>query len=303
MPRISIIVPFFNAVHTLAATVLSLRSQTFEDWECLLVDDGSTDGSRALAAMLLSRDARIRLLRNPGKGPSAARNFGVSQAQGDIIAFCDADDLWMPSKLAEIDTAIRGGADATYGAIAFFDGQRARTQSTVPPEPLTIAMLLGENPVCTMSNLAVRRDAFLSTGGFDETLVHNEDLEWLIRLTGQGASVTGIDKLLVSYRTSPTGLSSDLSAMRKGREAALATAARFGHQPDARAEAIHLRYLSRRALRVDAPRAEALRLALSGLATSPRGFLSDLRRGGLTLTGALVAPLLPRQFRRRLFAA
>ncbi len=303
MPRFSIVIPCFNAAATLAETVRSLEAQTVRDWECLLVDDGSTDATPELAAAFAARDARFRLLRNPGKGPSAARNHGVSRARGGIVSFCDADDLWLPTKLAEAGRAIRSGADASFGRIVFFDGDAGRTQSTVPHCDVTVPMLLAENPVCTMSNLSILRHVFLASGGFDNRIVHNEDLEWLIRLVGGGAVLRGVDSLQVCYRTSPTGLSSDLAAMRAGRAAALATAAGLGHQPDPRAEAIHLRYLSRRALRVDAPGLEALRLALAGLFTSPRGFLSDLRRGGLTLAGAITAPVLPRGLRQRLFAS
>ncbi|MAQ82778.1 MAG: glucosyl transferase [Maritimibacter sp.] len=303
MPRFSIVIPCFNAAPTLAETLRSIEAQTVRDWECLLVDDGSTDATPELAAAFAARDQRFRLLCNPGKGPSAARNFGAKQGRGGILSFCDADDLWLPAKLAETGRAIRTGADACFGRIVFFDGDTGRTQSTVPHEDVTVPMLLAENPVCTMSNLSVVRHAFLSTGGFDTGVVHNEDLEWLIRLVGTGASLRGIDNLQVGYRTSPSGLSSDLAAMRAGRAAAVATAARLGHRPDARAEAIHLRYLSRRALRVDAPRTEALRFALAGIRTSPRGFLSDVRRGGLTLAGAISAPVLPRVLRQRLFAS
>ena len=154
----------------------------------------------------------------------AARNFGAKQGRGGILSFCDADDLWLPAKLAETGRAIRTGADACFGRIVFFDGDTGRTQSTVPHEDVTVPMLLAENPVCTMSNLSVVRHAFLSTGGFDTGVVHNEDLEWLIRLVGTGASLRGIDNLQVGYRTSPSGLSSDLAAMRAGRAAAVATA-------------------------------------------------------------------------------
>ncbi|MDK3020148.1 glycosyltransferase family 2 protein [Pseudodonghicola flavimaris] len=303
MLRFTIIIPCYNAETTLARTLESLRFQTQPDWEALIVDDGSTDSTRAVAERFAAEDCRFRLLPNPGKGPASARNVALNAARGDLIAFCDADDLWEADKLQRmLEVFADPTVDAAFARVAFFDEAGSRTLSTVPAEAISVQMLLGENPVCTMSNLVVRRDVFRATGGFDCALVHNEDLEWLIRLCACGFRLIGVQHTLVHYRTSPTGLSSDLDKMRAGREAALATALRFGFRPDARAEAIHLRYLARRALRTGAPVREALLLACSGIGTSPAGFFSDLRRGGLTLAGALAAPLLPRALRQALFS-
>ncbi|MCA0872930.1 glycosyltransferase family 2 protein [Seohaeicola saemankumensis] len=306
MPRFSIVMPCFNAAATLSATLDSIARQSFHDWELICVDDGSTDASRLLLAERAARDPRIIPVCNPGKGPSDARNYGaLSIAQGQIIAFCDADDIWLPNKLAELDRAFADHQlDAAFGQIAFFDGtpDRVRVTSTVPEGPVSIAMLLGENPVCTMSNLSLRTEAFRATGGFATDMVHNEDLEWLIRLVGNGARLQGQDSLQVWYRASAGGLSSDLDAMRAGRERAIATARRFGVSPDTRAEAIHLRYLARRALRLDHDPREALGLVVTGIRNDPTGFLLPLRRGGATAVAACLAPLLPCTLRRALFA-
>ncbi|MDW4498536.1 glycosyltransferase family A protein [Sulfitobacter sp. D35] len=304
MPRFSIVLPCYNAAATLPETLASIRAQTLADWELICIDDGSEDDTARLLKDATAADGRIRLVPNPSSGPSAARNVALSHARADIIAFCDADDLWAAHKLERLEAEFKDpSVAASYARVAFFDGDRARSHSTVPQGDLSIATLLGENPVCTMSNVAVRRDAFRQTGGFDTDMVHNEDLEWLIRLVGDGHRVTGIDDCLVQYRTSHSGLSADLAAMRAGRDRALATAARYGHVADRAAEAVYARYLARRALRVGAPGAEAFRLSLHGIATSPRGFFSDLRRGLLTAAGACAAPLLPAGLRRTLFAS
>ena len=305
MIRFSIVIPCFNAADTLEATLSSLVAQSFENWEAICIDDGSTDATQALLVDAAARDARIRIASNPKKGPSAARNHGaLDLAQGEIIAFCDADDLWSPRKLTELDRAFGdAGVGAAYGRVAFFKNrvEDASSTTTVLNQALTIPTLLAENPVCTMSNLSVRRDIIQSVGGLDEAVVHNEDLEWLIRLVGHGVTITGLPALQTFYRTSPQGLSSDLSAMAQGRASAVRTAARFGVRPDSRAEAVYHRYLARRALRLGLPAAIALRHAISGVINSPLGFFNSARRGVLTLVGALVATLLPRQAAYRLF--
>ena len=306
MLNFSIVIPCYNAAATLPQTLASIARQTHPAWQAICVDDGSSDETAALIADWSARDPRITLVRNPGKGPSDARNHGAQAcAQGEIVAFCDADDLWSDTKLFELATVFADGSvDAAYGQIGFFRDSPAdcATVSTVPQGPLTIPMLLGENPVCTMSNLAVRRSVFAATGGFDRDMVHNEDLEWLIRLAGQGARIVGLPSLQTWYRTSGGGLSADLSAMERGRAQALRTAARFGYRTRPAAEAIHQRYLARRSLRLGQGRLAPLRFALRGLACHPLGFFDTPRRGLLTLVAACAAVVLPARLTHSLFA-
>lgn len=306
MKSFSIIIPCYNSVDTLQATLNSIQAQTCGDWEIICVDDGSTDATLDLLQIAKAHDPRIRICQNFGKGPSSARNLGAQVfATGSIIAFCDADDIWGPDKLSQLAECFSDPkVDAAFGKIAFFqhDPALATTFSTVPSYPLSIPMLLGENPVCTMSNIAVRHAVFNATGGFDETFVHNEDLDWLIRLVGQGAHVIGIDVCQTWYRTNQYGLSANLRAMQRGREGAVRTAAQYGYAPSNRSEAIFLRYLSRRALRLGQGRILPLIFALQGLVHSPIGFFNAPKRGLATLAGALVAPVLPASLSQHLFA-
>ena len=306
MPLFSIILPCFNTEVTILETLESLRAQTLTDWEAICVDDGSTDGTMAVIEAVAKDDPRIRMMRNTGKGPSQARNFGVQKhANAALIAFCDADDLWMPTKLADLAEIFADPAiDGAFGQIGFFNADPFDTGvfSTVPDVPLSIEQLLGENPVCTMSNFALRRSVFAASGGFAVSMIHNEDLEWLIRLVGTGAHIIGVPKLQTLYRTNVGGLSTDLEAMFAGRDRAIATAAHFGIRPDAQSHAVHHRYLARRALRLGASRTQALRHAMIGLSYSPTGFFTPRRRGTLTLGGALAALILPRATRQSLFS-
>lgn len=101
-PLVSVITPNFNGERHLPSTMTSLSAQGVHDWEWLIVDDGSTDGSQELISQWATRDPRIRLLRtanNSGAGP--ARNLGVEASRGRYVAFLDADDLWEPSKLSQ----------------------------------------------------------------------------------------------------------------------------------------------------------------------------------------------------------
>jgi tricorn protease-like protein len=117
-----------------------------------------------------------------------------------------------------------------------------------------------------------------------------------------GAAIAPVEQLLVWYRTSTGGLSSDLRKMAHSRELALTTAARFGYAPNAAQEAIYLRYLARRALRLDHGRAVARKFTLQGLLKSPKGFLFPLKRGAATAAAAFMAPMLPAPLQRFLFS-
>lgn len=306
MPKFSIIIPCYNAVHTIDETLCSLVDQSFANWEALCIDDGSCDGTWDVINGYRERDPRIRVLQNPGKGPSAARNFGaLDMARADILCFCDADDIWLPGKLQELaDGFQNGNVSGIYAKIGFFQVQPGdgQTCSTVLPEALSIPALLCENPVCTLSNFSLRRSAFAQVGGFDPQFSHNEDLDLLVRLIADGVQIIGLDRLQVWYRCSPGGLSSDLVAMERSRQKVLERARRLGVLGTRRAEAVYLRYLARRALRLGSARSDALRLTLRGLLQSPIGFLFPLHRGLGTAIAALVALALPQTLRSTLFS-
>jgi len=306
MTLFSIVIPCHNAAATLPQTLGAVLAQTDRSWEAICIDDGSTDKTRAILDQYAAQDPRIHVVAAKGDGPSRARNTAVfEQAKGEVIAFCDADDIWTPRKLAELSKGFRDpSVDAIYGKIAFFSEQPSdsKTVSIVPKGRLTVPMLLAENPVCTMSNIAIRTSSFRQSGGFNEDMVHNEDLDWLIRLVGGGANLIGLNSLQTYYRASQYGLSSDLSAMFAGRQAAIETAKTFGHVPAPSANAVYYRYLARRALRLGGGRLQALRFAMLGLCASPRGFFTSPKRGLLTLLAACGVVVLPTRMSRVLFS-
>ena len=104
-PRVSVIIIVYNGETYLAEAIDSVLAQTWPDYELLVVDDGSHDGSRELTQSYVdAHPERVRLLRHPGgvnRGMSATRNLGLTHAKGELVAFLDADDIWAPGKLAE----------------------------------------------------------------------------------------------------------------------------------------------------------------------------------------------------------
>ena len=306
-PTFSIIVPVFNASGTLAATIASVLGQTDQDWEMILVDDGSTDQSLRVMMDFTCLDDRIRMLSQANKGPSAARNLGAAMARGQFIAFLDADDVWTADKLASHRHfhEVNPGSDASFAQIEFVETDAnakaaARTTSTVPAGVLSLQQVIAENPVCTTSNLVMSAQAFHQLGGFCEQMAHAEDQEFIARFVDQGYAITGIDTLLVQYCMMESGLSADLESMLGGWRC---LADKYSDRIDVdAAEAVYCRYLARRALRTGAQPSVALSYVRDGLRLDSAAFLADRRRSLMTVCASLASIFMPRLMRRRLFA-
>lgn len=118
VPRISVVVPFYNNVDLLGDCLTSIAAQTITELQVLMVDDGSTDGSAAVAAAQAAADARFTLISVPNGGPGAARNHGVAAATGEFLAFVDSDDLLPPDAYATLLTVIEAtGSDIISGGV------------------------------------------------------------------------------------------------------------------------------------------------------------------------------------------
>jgi glycosyltransferase involved in cell wall biosynthesis len=199
LPRVSVVIPTYNRAHTVGDAVASVLAQRFEGLEVIVVDDGSTDGTRERLAEV--RDGRLRYVMGRHAGVAAARNLGVKHARGELIAFLDSDDLWRPDKLAsEVAFLERHPeADAVFTDLEKLDGGRSypsfmretavfaeHLRRRGHPESLLLStremrlILLEEVPV-KPSALTVRRRAFEQAGAFDETWSSSEDWEFLLR--------------------------------------------------------------------------------------------------------------------------
>ncbi|AFY27558.1 glycosyltransferase family 2 protein [Cyanobium gracile] len=309
IPAVSVIIPAYNAAGSLAETVASVQAQTWTDWEALIIDDGSSDGTAALVRDLQAEDARIRLLCVANGGVSAARNRGVAGTHASLIAFLDADDLWYPAKLRLHLDHFRGDAalGVSFDRVAFLTpsglptGQHSRSRlRQLAPEHF-----LYENPTTTTSTWVVRRTVFDQVGGFHPQMSYSEDLEWLLRVRCAGWRIAGLEQVLTGYRTSEGGLSSDLLRMEAGWERLVEQARPYAPELVeahlSRARAVHLRYLARRSLRLNAS-ATGLGVGFmnQALRSDPWLLLRQPRRTWLTLAAVQLRrlwrqarPLLP----------
>lgn len=297
-PSVSIIIPARNAAGTLTETVHSVLRQDRLDWELIIIDDGSTDTTRDMANGLAAQDARITCLRGESRGVSAARNLGARAAHGELLAFLDADDLWMPGKLSahvrRFDAQPSLGV--SFDRILFVDTQGNSTgvESTRRVQGLTPADFLHENPACTASTIVARRVAFQASGGFDESMACSEDLEWLLRMRCcTDWAVEGLPEVFTHYRAAQRGASSQLEAMQKGWEQMVdkvrAYAPELVRSHYRSARAVHLRYLARRCARLGLPATHGLNLFARAWTSSPLALIKEPRRTLGTLAALLLA--------------
>ncbi len=207
-PAASVITPVWNARATLEEAVNSVHAQSFDDWELLLVDDGSKDGSKALAESLAARDGRIRLFGWDGnRGPAAARNEGIRAARGRWITFLDADDLWRPEKLAvQIGYMERTGAPFSFTALDRIDEGGRRLGTIGAPARVDYARLLKGN-VIPCQTAAFDREHYGAMEMPD--LPRRQDYGLWLMLLKRGGEAHGIDQVLADWRMRPGSLSAN----------------------------------------------------------------------------------------------
>ena len=261
-PFFSVVIPAYNAAAFLAETIQSVVSQSYQHWELLVVDDGSTDDTPLIVQQMAAADSRIRLILQKNSGVSVARNCGTDQAKGKLIAFLDADDRWFSEKLAVHAEFMRSHPEASASfaraELINFDGTASHQKTNNFAVCVAAHSILYTNPTITTSNIVIRKSAFEAIGGFDESMRHDEDVDLLFRLAYRaGFKLMGIDRVLLQYRLSAGGLSSNLSKMEAGwvsmMEKVRQEAPELVAQHYSVAHSTKLQYLARKSLRLNMP--------------------------------------------------
>lgn len=219
---VSIVIPAYNAQATLDETLRSVRGQTHRVLEIIVVDDGSTDGTRALAERHAAADARVQVLHQANAGVAAARNAGWSHARGQFIAFVDADDLWAPTKIErQLAALLQGGPEVglAYCWTARLDAQGivTRCYGGTRHEGEVLTTILRSNFVGSGSNVMVRRQAIIDAEGFDSRLRAGggEGCEdWLFSCrVAENHRFVSVPEYLVGYRLLHSSMSNNRSGM------------------------------------------------------------------------------------------
>ena len=202
---ISVVIPVFNGERLLREAVESVLAQKYLPLEIIIVDDGSTDGTATVARGF---SETVRYLYQKNEGPAAARNRGIEQARGNLVAFADADDLWPPNKLElQVPYLTQDPAiEIVMGRIQqilLSETSNGKTQPTDLAEP-AFSVNLG--------SAIMRKSVFERVGLFDETMRYSEDVDWFMRAREDGVAIKTIDAVTLLYRQHENNMTRGKSA-------------------------------------------------------------------------------------------
>ncbi len=204
--KASIVIPAYNAENYISQSLDSLIKQSFRNWEAIIVNDGSSDHTEEIALNYCKTDNRIKLINQPNKGVSIARNRAITAATGDILAFLDADDLWPPDKLeVSINEMKKFDVDLIFTSSKHFTNDKNTVKLNLKVIEETLGgkegynYLLFENPL-VMSSVVVKKKAVEKVSCFDENLQVCEDYHLWLKLAKYGYRLRGSNKTFTYYR-------------------------------------------------------------------------------------------------------
>jgi glycosyltransferase involved in cell wall biosynthesis len=309
MPKVSVIVPLYQNGRYVEQAIRSVLDQTYQDFEIIVVDDGSRDDGPARVQAF--GDPRISLISQPNGGISRARNTGFKAARGDYVALLDSDDWWRSDKLARhvahLDHNPEIGLSLSASRMVDADGGDLGLVQQPSPGPYTLRHMFCRNPVGNGSAPVIRRSVlervrFHDSGRgtdcyFDEDLRRTEDAEFFLRLAVVGGCrFEALHEPLTVYRINPLGLSANIEAhlgawlsfRSKVKGYAPALEAEVGDE----AEAYFRRYLARRAVRLK-DRGLARQLLSEALRLSPRMLIDEPLKTAVTIGAVASLYVLP----------
>ena len=212
---ISIIIPLFNSEKYINDTIQSVISQTYKNWELLIIDDCSTDNSKNIVRKILKIDNRIQLieLNKNSKGPAIPRNIGVRKSSGEWVCFLDSDDTWDPNKLHVCHNYISLNVDFIYHDMRVvaendYSVKQKILSSRQLKQPVLIDLLINDNAIIN-SSVFVRKELFMGIGGINESkkIVASEDYNTWLRIAKITDNFLYIPKGLGSYFVHSSGAS------------------------------------------------------------------------------------------------
>lgn len=318
MEKVSVIIPVYGAEKYIAATVQSVLEQTHKNFEVLIIDDGSPDQSIEICQQF--SDPRIKIIRQANRGLAGARNTGIRHAQGEYLAFIDADDIWLPEKLEKhiehLNSSPAVGVSFSRSALIDEAGNSLNTYLMPQLKGITAPCLFRGSPIGNGSAAVIRREVFedirfednlygiVEDFYFDDHFRRSEDIECWLRIAIQTSwQIEGIPEALTLYRINPGGLSANLLKQLESWEEVLEKTRSYApelvNQWEKTAKAYQLRMLARSAVRLKAGPI-AVELLHRALITYWRILLEEPRPTILTLSAAYMLLFLPQSLYRQI---
>src|ERR1051326_4718478 len=244
LPRISIVTPSFNSVGTIRETIQSVLEQDYRNWEHLIVDGGSTDGTLEL----LQSYPRLKWISEKDEGHYDAMNKGIQRATGDVIVILNADDCFRPGALRSVAEAFRVHPewDALFGDVMFVDGNGRKIYQREEAVYDYKVLLYGVDYICHQA-LFVRKTVYDRLGGYrHKDFLNSADYEFKLRLGRTGCRVGHVSSLLVNYRFHPQGQSADLRIIRNMIDEAVRIKREYGNPGGWQAACLRLLFKGKR---------------------------------------------------------
>lgn len=218
-PLVSVVIPAYNSERYIGGAIESVLAQTYAPVETIVVDDGSSDETREMAAAYTG----VTVIAQDNSGPSAARNRGFAAAAGELVAFHDSDDTMTPDKLAvqvghlldnpavgcvlaEQEVLVEPGAELPF----WIEGSKVPT--VMPPRPAELA----DEPMVHPMTMVVPRAVFEQVGGFDESMRAAEDFDWMLRASEEGIEIARLTNVLLRRRVRADSLTQDAASAHAG---------------------------------------------------------------------------------------
>lgn len=209
MKLVSIITPAYNAAGYIAATIESVRAQSYQNWEMLIVDDCSSDNTVQVVEKYCSLDSRIRLIRHvQNQGVAGARNTALSEAKGEYVAFLDSDDMWMPNKLdMQLSFMEENGYVLTYTAYQKYISETdARDKVITVPKKMTRNAIFYNTAIACLTVMVNKE----KSGDFKMPLLkHSEDQCTWQTILSRGYVAYGLNENLALYRVSRNSMTAN----------------------------------------------------------------------------------------------
>jgi glycosyltransferase involved in cell wall biosynthesis len=220
---VSVVIPVFNGERFIGRTLDSVLSQTYQPVEVVVVDDGSTDQTPHIVEAAAARDDRIRSVRIQNSGVGAARNCGIRQARGELIAPLDADDLWHPQKLA-LQVEVMRNSSAKVGLVYCWSLDIDENDRIIPPirkkcmtEGYVVEELASKNNFLENGSVPlIRRSCLDAVGGYDSCRTYTGSEDWKLYFAlAEICEFAVVPSHLVGYRRLSAGMSRNVAAMER----------------------------------------------------------------------------------------
>jgi glycosyltransferase involved in cell wall biosynthesis len=217
-PLVSVIIPTYNRADVVGRSIRSVLNQSHENFNILIVDDGSTDSTEEVVKSF--DDDRITYIYQKNQGANTARNRGIKIAEGDYISFLDSDDVFYPDYLSRSIGAISNASSRCIGSAtaSIFYSSKKKTRSRIPEKELSLENFQGQNPIGSFSATTFHVTVRDKVGLLDETLPSLQDYDYYLRVAKE-YTIVGINDVLVKrYADTDNRISDSIRRKKKGQE-------------------------------------------------------------------------------------